>query len=93
MSRNVATKPPVGSPDWFDHWLCRHWSISPQGNYYVTIMGHNVAIIEDHNDPDLWSYRIADKAERETWSSTKYRNPEEAKRPALEECVRILGHR
>jgi hypothetical protein len=80
-----------GSTEWFDHWLAKFWRTSATGTIWVNIKGYNVAVIEEHNQPGKWCFRIADPQGKETWSSRKYDSIDQAKRAALEELARMLN--
>ena len=60
---------------------------------HLTIRKYHLAIIEDHNQPGQWRYRIADPQGHQTWSPSKYNSIDEAKRPGLIALAQmILGH-
>lgn len=92
MSKSRAPRNnfPVGSPEWFDHWLTKPPRISPKGTPYHDIKGHNVAIIEDYNDRGEWRWRIADRGGTEHWSRKKFGSTSEAWQAALEELEHML---
>ena len=74
----------VGSPEWFAHFENTTWRIASSGTVWINIKKHNLAIIQDYHQPEKWSYRIKDPEDKETWSTSKYKSIDEAKRPALE---------
>jgi hypothetical protein len=81
-----------GSPEWFDHLLAIIWRTSVgNGNPFVNIEGYNVAIIQDHNQPGEYRYRIKDPQGNQTWSARKYDSIDAAKLPALKELARMLN--
>jgi hypothetical protein len=75
---------------YLSQWSEGRWRISAQGNFHQFIDGFNIAVIEDHNEPGKWNWRIADPQGRQTWSYQKYSSPEEAKRAAIEEYEKMV---
>lgn len=83
----------IGSKEWFNQHEYGPWRTGPSGAIWHNANGYSVAIIEDHNQPGQWRYRIADPDKKQTWSSSKYDSIDKAKRPGLEEVAQmILGH-
>lgn len=66
------------------------WRIAGSGTVWTNLSGHNVAIIEDHNKPGMWRFRIKDPSGHETWSPEKYVRPADAKEPAMERLAKML---
>ena len=80
----------VASAEWIDFQVNRIWKTSKHGSVYLNIAGYNMAIIQDHNEPGTWRYRLKDRNGVERPWSRKYRSVGEAKRPAIEELAGML---
>jgi len=60
---------------------------------YKNVRGHNVAVMTDENDPDVWTWVITPEGEKAgDWSREKYDTEEDAKRGALEALADRLGY-
>ena len=83
--------PRIGSEAWIEyHVNAKNWRTSSIGTVWKNICHHNVAIIQEPNEPRRWSFRIKDPGGSEEWDREKYRISEEAKRPALEKLAAML---
>ena len=81
--------------DWIDHWRRHRWRTSGRKTKYENIAGYNVLYMPDHNDPEVWTYRITlegnSSALSDGWSTQKYSHADEAKRASLERLADLLG--
>ncbi len=85
----------LNKQEWLNYWLDKEWRVSPNNAVWYNIDGYNVMYMRDHNDPDVWTYRIAHPrpvgGSEDEWSTKKYDSKEEAKMAALERLAEILG--
>jgi hypothetical protein len=94
MARKKLDTEHLSREEWVSYWLNHKWRRSMLETNYVNINKYNVLYMQDHNDPEVWTFRIAPEGSRDPsddeWSKTKYRTAEEAKKAALERLAEIL---
>ncbi len=84
---------PKRRADLIERWLPRGWKTSKSGSNAIwkRLRGYVVAVIEDHEHPGRWKYRIGPEDCLQRYSAPVYDSEQSAKRAVLEALDNLLG--
>ncbi|SMP41701.1 hypothetical protein SAMN06265222_101635 [Neorhodopirellula lusitana] len=78
---------PKSKADRIEKWLPRGWKESTSGSEakWKNISGYHIAVMEDHDHPAKWKYRIGRQNSKVLdYSQSRYSTEDDAKRAVLE---------